>query len=409
MRRIHVLRFLLLFAVVTAPIERSFALEYSVTFLGALPGQLTTRALAVNDLGHVCGFSGTKAFFWTPEGGMVELPPLAPRTDAIAYDLNNSDIVAGTSGIDFNGPQANRAVRWTNGVVEDLGILPNGTRSQGFGINDSGWVVGYGHYLLFGTEYWRPSLYRDGFGMSVLNGVTGGYAYDVSNTGKVVGLSSGGAYTWTVADSFTYLGAPAGWGSTRASGISPDGEWVAGSVLSASGNLIQFARWSSATGWQWFTGVNNSGMVSINSHGDCVGSGSGLTGYLYMDSLGLNDVNLFINQTTGWVVNTVSDINESGQIAASGQNTITFEAGALLLTPVVTSLPAVDDLSVTFADDSLRFDWSPVSGANLYRLYSSETLPVPTSPESEVSQTTDSTIVLSLLGRPLSFFVVVAE
>ncbi|MCB9367251.1 MAG: hypothetical protein H6506_03815 [Calditrichaeota bacterium] len=400
---------LLLSALIALPAIKSLALEYSVTFLGSLPGQLTTRALAVNDLGHVCGFSGTKAFYWSPESGMVELPPLAGRTDAIANDLNNFDVVAGTSGIDFNGPQANHAVRWNNGVVEDLGLLPSGTRSQGFGINDSGWVAGYGHYLLSGSEYWRPSLYRDGFGMTVLNGLTGGFAYDISNNGKVVGFSSGGAYTWTVADSFTYLGAPAGWGSTRASGISLDGEWVAGSVLSASGNLIQFARWSAATGWEWFAGVNNSGMVSINSHGDCVGSGSGLTGYLYMDSLGLQDVNAYIDPLSGWVINTVSDINESGQIAASGQNTITFEAGAILLTPITTTLPAVDDLNVAFFDDSLHFTWTAVAGASLYHLYFSESLPVPATPEAEVAQTAGVSLTLPLQPPAIGFFAVTYE
>ncbi len=385
------------------------ALEYTVTFLGTLPGQLTTRGMAVNDLGHVCGFSGTKAFFWTPENGMVELPPLPPRTDAIAYDLNNFDVVAGTSGIDFAGPNSNRAVRWNNGVVEDLGTLPGGSRSQGFGINDSGWVVGYGHYYQAGSEYWRPVLYRDGIGMTILDGVTGGYAYDVSNNGYVVGLTSGGGYTWTVGGGLNLLPAPAGWGSTRAGGISNDGNWVSGSVLSGSGSLIQFARWSTATGWQWFSGVNNSGMVSINRNGDCVGSGSGLTGYLYMDSLGLRDVNTFINPASGWVVNTVGDINDAGQICGSGQNTITFEAGAILLTPVSTNLPAVEDFSVVSSGDSLLFHWSQAPGAALYRIYGSASQPVPTSPEYQLAQTTVNNLTLPLGPESTKFFVVTWE
>ncbi|MBL0063246.1 MAG: hypothetical protein IPP40_17635 [bacterium] len=409
MNRISTLRLNFLFVTLLTVTINASALEYTVTFLGNLPGQLTTRALAVNDLGHVCGFSGTKAFFWTPENGMVELPPLPPRTDAIAYDLNNFDVVAGTSGIDFAGANANRAVRWNNGVVEDLGTLPGGSRSQGYGINDSGWVAGYGHYFQAGSEYWRPVLYRDGIGMTILDGVTGGYAYDVSNLGQVVGLTSGGGYTWTVAGGLNLLAAPVGWGSTRAGGISKDGNWVSGSVLSASGNLIQFARWSIATGWQWFSGVNNSGMASINRSGDCVGSGSGLTGYFYTDSLGLRDVNTFINPASGWVVNTVSDINDAGQIVGSGQNTITFEAGGLLLTPVIVTLPAIDDLTVTFSGDSLRFDWTPVQGASIYRLFCADVIPVPILPEYQVAEVAGPGISLPLGPINSQFYVLVYE
>ena len=142
MNKTSTLRLNLLFVTLLTVTINASALEYTVTFLGTLPGQLTTRATAVNDLGHVCGFSGTKAFFWKPENGMVELPPLPPRTEAIAYDLNNFDVVAGTSGIDFAGANANRAVRWDNGVVEDLGTEHGGWRSQGYGINDSGGDAG---------------------------------------------------------------------------------------------------------------------------------------------------------------------------------------------------------------------------------------------------------------------------
>lgn len=386
------------------------ALEYHVTYIGRLPGHIMARSAAVNDLGHVCGFSDNKAFFWTPENGMVELPPLPPRTDAIAYDLNNSDVIAGTSGIDFAGPNSNRAVRWNNGIVEDLGTLPGGSRSQGFGINDSGWVVGYGHYTQAGMEYWRPTLYRDGFGMTILDGVTGGYAYDVSNTGHVVGITSGGSYTWMVAGGLNLLGAPAGWGSTAANGISKDGNWVAGSVISASGNLMQLARWSVATGWQDYASVNNSGFVSINNHGDCVGSGSGFATYFYTDSLGSHDVNIYIDPASGWVINTVTDINESGQIAASGQNTITFEAGALLLTPVVGStLPPIENLTAAWDGDSLHFRWTAMPGATLYRLYGSTAQPVTTTPENQIATSTSNSITILPGTEEMKFFVVTWE
>lgn len=370
-------------------------LSYTVTFLGTLPGQIGATGLAVNNLGHVCGFSGSKAFFWSPEGGMVELQPLPPRTSASAYDLNDLDVVAGTSGIDFAGPQSNRAVRWTNGTVESLGTLPGGSRSEGFGINDSGWVVGYGHYFLNGSEYWRPTLYRDGFGMDTLSGVTGGYAYDVNNLGQVVGYSSPGAYIWTMSGGALYPPPPAGWVYTRASGISHDGVWVAGTVINGSGNAVRFARWSSATGWQAFGTIGNSGMTSINGEGTCVGGSSSIsTGYLYSDTTGLHDINDFINPASGWVINSTTDINDAGQIAGSGQNTITFEGGAILLTPVLPPQTPVTELTIAVVAGSVRLRWPSVVGASQYFVYGSSTADFAPSPQNLLLSTTSNVVTV---------------
>jgi uncharacterized membrane protein len=384
--------------------------NYTVTYLGVLPGQIGATGTAVNNLGHICGYSGSKAFFWSPETGMVELPGLGPRVNQIAWDLNDSDVVAGTSGIDFLGPQANRAVRWRNGVVEDLGTLPGGSRSQGFGINDSGWVVGYGHYYLNGNEYWRPTLYRDGFGMDTLSGVTGGYAYDVNNLGQVVGYSSPGAYIYMVSTGAQYLPAPAGWVYTRAAGISRNGLWVAGTVINGSGNSVRFARWSSATGWQMFGLIGNAGMSSINDAGDCVGGSSSiLTGYRYTESTGLHDINDFIAPESGWVITSTTDINNAGQITGSGQNTVTQQAGAILLTPLNLDVnpPRIADLTIRSVNDSVRLAWSAATGAERYNIHSDGTADFIPSPINLVLSTSATNVLLPA-SNSIAFFTVIA-
>lgn len=382
---------------------------YTVTFIGQLPGQLGTAGLAVNNLGHVCGYSGTKAFFWSSENGLVELPPLPPRTTAIARDLNDSDLVVGSSGIDFLGPQANRTVRWRNGVIENLGTLPGGSRSEGYGINDSGWVAGYGHYYLNGNEYWRPTWYRDGFGMDTLAGVTGGYAYDINNLGQVVGYSSPGAFIWTLSTGADYLPGPTGWVSSLASGISNDGVWVVGTLINSSGSLRRFARWSQTTGWQMYGLLNNSGLTAVNRAGECVGGSSSIsTGYIYTDALGLRDINQFIDPVSGWVINSTTDINENGQITGSGQNTITFQAGAILLTPPPSVPLPIDDLTIIAAAGSVVMSWSAIADASQYLVHGAMTATFVPGPENLLSTTTATTITLPA-DATVKFYVVIVQ
>ena len=72
-------------------------------------------------VGHVILADNTaRGFVWLPLTGMLLLPPLPGDTYAYAYAINDEGIVVGSS---VNATAVARAVRWVNGVVEDLNIL----------------------------------------------------------------------------------------------------------------------------------------------------------------------------------------------------------------------------------------------------------------------------------------------
>ena len=102
------------------------AQTYTLTDLGVLPGITTGVGRGLNNSGHVVGWCVTEAFLWTPESGMVQLPHYGSRTFHAAYDVNDSDVVVGSAGLEVSGPNAIRAVRWQNGTVENLGVLGTG-------------------------------------------------------------------------------------------------------------------------------------------------------------------------------------------------------------------------------------------------------------------------------------------
>jgi len=75
---------------------------HAINNQGAIVGSATSDA--VNDQGGLT----TRAFIWTPEGGMIDLGSLGdPTTPAIALDINQSGVAAGLSYlVAFEGRQA---------------------------------------------------------------------------------------------------------------------------------------------------------------------------------------------------------------------------------------------------------------------------------------------------------------
>lgn len=122
----------------------------------ALLGGNDSQAYAINDLGQVVGSSGTDidgfqhAFVYS-NGLMSDLGTLPDRPGSTAYAINANGQIAGSSDGDVNG--TTHAFLYANGNMIDLD--PNGTQSQGYGINSLGQVVGYaamsgrGHGALF--------------------------------------------------------------------------------------------------------------------------------------------------------------------------------------------------------------------------------------------------------------------
>jgi len=89
----------------------------------------------MNASGQVVGSAryatGQSAFIWS-NGVMQVLPPLPGETSSGALALNDAGVVVGASG--------SHAVRWVNGVIEDLGSV--GRFTSATGINAGGIIVG---------------------------------------------------------------------------------------------------------------------------------------------------------------------------------------------------------------------------------------------------------------------------
>src|SRR5688572_12069842 len=96
---------------------------YVVEDLGALAGDTSSVAWAINADGDVVGWSmgqaGTRAFLYT-SAGMVALPGLPDKPRTVARDINDAGVIVGSANA--GGTDLGHAVLWSDAsVVQDLG------------------------------------------------------------------------------------------------------------------------------------------------------------------------------------------------------------------------------------------------------------------------------------------------
>jgi probable HAF family extracellular repeat protein len=121
-------------------VQRAFLWENG-TFqdLGVLPGTTTSTARRINERSEVVGSTGTgttqRGYVWTSAAGMQALLTSAGSSSAANAINDNGDIV---------GSDGTRAVMWRNGVVTDLhdGSALSVADARAWDINNSGAVVG---------------------------------------------------------------------------------------------------------------------------------------------------------------------------------------------------------------------------------------------------------------------------
>ena len=184
--------------------------------LGALCGGSCpygdSSAYDINDAGQVVGYSvtssgGYHAFIWDSTNGMTDLGvALGACSDySYGFGINASGDVSGLSNL-ADCYQA--AVKWTGGVLEQLGPAGAHSLSELHAINDAGDVSGV--VLDYATcgGYWRPVLFTQGTIVPLPElgewspGCAYGWADGMSNTGLIAGYSSTGdgsthATLWT--------------------------------------------------------------------------------------------------------------------------------------------------------------------------------------------------------------------
>jgi len=316
--------------------------SYVVQDLGALPGDSSSIAWAINANGDVVGWStgpnGTRAFLFTNSGSMVALPGLPNRPYAVARDINDTGIVVGSANA--GGTDLGHAVLWSAGSIQDLGTLGTGLYSEAWSVNNLGQVVGWsssnGGSGLSGVHGF---LYSNANGLVDLTPTSdNGYALDINDAGQVTGYktASGGyhAFLWQ-GGSFVDLGVLPGFAHSFGWALNGTGR-VTGSSSSASGNSERFVRSTSGGVFQDLGGVgeHNVGM-GINGSGNVVGTQgqSRSRAVRYTDAGGLQDLNTLIDSSLGWVLLSANDINDAEEIVGHAFNNFTGKTHAVKLRP----------------------------------------------------------------------------
>lgn len=251
------------------------------------PCQVPLTATSLSLTGQVVGWTHFYqatyqwGFVWTKSGGMSAFG--GSWTPTFINQISNIGEIVGQNSQDSDSGglrtmYLGHATTWKNGVATDLGTLggaadmgyPYGYSSSADGVNDLGQVVG-----------WSTTV--------PLNALDYGTGYPVH------------AVLWNSTGGMTDLGTLPGDLVAVASKIN-----LFGIAIGTSGNTFFFDGWSQP--------------AYVTGHP-----------FVWTASSGMLDLNTLINASSGWTLNSVTDINVWGQIV--GQGTLNGQPHGFLLTP----------------------------------------------------------------------------
>lgn len=318
---VHFKTFFLLAGLLLLSVLCVRAQTYTITDLGTLKHG-SARVHDINSLGQVVGGSGfphganTHAFFWQKQGGIRDLGALQGGDYSVAFSINDSGQVVGTSNTD----RQTSAFLWTQqkGLLA-LSCQKAGEPSGAYAINSTGQVAG-----LCGSHaaVWTGNSVKD---LGTLGG-SWSEAHDINSSGQVVGVSdtASGSRAFFSADGSTMkdLGTLPGDSSSRANHINDHG-LVVGASEGQQG--VRAFAWSSDGGMQEIgalQGGHYSEAFGVNNLGQVVGqSGSslGTRAFLWSSSKSIVDLNdLVPSLPAGMILTGAFAINDKGQIVAFG-------------------------------------------------------------------------------------------
>jgi probable HAF family extracellular repeat protein len=171
--------------------------------LPPLPGDSTSAATAINDLGQVVGISGAcgiavggvsaaHSVLWQ-NGVPTEIPNLGGHTWNTPAAINNLGTVVGFSlPAGQDGTRNFEAFLWTRaGGLQRLGKLPGDIRAEALGVNEKNQVVGLsrGGPFLFRAFIWQNGVMSDLNSMTVAGSQFLLFANDINDSGEITGES----------------------------------------------------------------------------------------------------------------------------------------------------------------------------------------------------------------------------
>ena len=189
----------------------------AMTALPPFPSGLNSYATAVNNRGQIVGWAENgvvdptcdnalqtlqfRAAMWAPDGTMTELPPLPGDSTTAATAINDLGQVIGISGacgIAVGGVSAAHSVIWQNGVPTEIPNLGGHAWNTPTAINNAGTVVGFSLPAgQDGTRNFEAFLWTQAGGLVRLGKLPGDIraeALGVNENNQVVGLSRGGPH-----------------------------------------------------------------------------------------------------------------------------------------------------------------------------------------------------------------------
>jgi probable HAF family extracellular repeat protein len=363
-----------------------------LTDLGRLPGGIDSQANWISGNGLIAGLGDngqldplagfpiaqSHGLLWEngimtdlgslPEGGYLVFPGAVNNQAEVVGFAQNTVPDPNSMGFPGYGTQT-RAFYWRNGVMRDLGTLGTGTDAIAALINERGQVVGwsytnssptgvsdctyYGLALTTGSFLWdRKSGMRDIGGL----GGTCTVAQDFNDRGQIVGGSSltgdstVHAFVWNAATGVTDLLDPADSSYGYASGENDHGD-VAGGVCDAV--TCYAVLWRKSGGhWQrtnLSTITEGAFSISINSSAQVVGNWFGVGIFLSEGGGPIVDLSTLIPPNTGVDLYEVDQINDRGEIAASGADA-SGNNHSVLLIPCDENHPGVEGCDYSVVD-----------------------------------------------------------
>jgi probable HAF family extracellular repeat protein len=263
--------------------------------------------LGINDVGEAIqnnlGGHPPKGRIWNSITEVVKDIPVFPKA------INDSAYVTGWTG---GGPGGgNLAVVWddTNGIQPVAG----GINGIGYDVNDYGEVVG--EYSIDGQQYgfiWDSS---NGLRNIPTLGGDRAEALAINNLGQVVGVSE---FSLTSTKSHAFL-------------------W---DEFNGNRDLGTLESCPAETDHSTAHGINILGQVVGRSCAISVERPNGVNAVIWDETNGMIDLNTLIPVDSGWILETASAINDSGQIV--GWGTLNGEEQcAFLLTPLSAPIPHI--------------------------------------------------------------------
>jgi probable HAF family extracellular repeat protein len=328
----------------------AWAGDYDIFDIGTFGGD-SSRAYGINENGWVTGYAKNaegynRAFFW--DGSLNDIGTLGGLS-AYGNAINDDGDIAGYSSTETSGQT--RAFFWDKSAstnkMTNLGVF-GGSTSKGSAINNNGWVAGESTYSSSANTY---AFIWNGSSMSQLAdlGVDKSNAYGMNGNGQVVGkVNSGGglaqAFLWNNnADPKALIIGTLGGSRGEARGIN-DNSLVVGTAQNEGENYHAFL-WNNAAveklkdlgtlyadvGSTAYS-INNSGVIV----GDSVDESNRSLAFIFQNNQ-MVDLNEFLPDGSGWILQSAQGINDKGQIV--GWGLINGQVHAFILSPNVVPEP----------------------------------------------------------------------